>query len=150
MIKTLTATTLTLAATAIASAQPLPAPPTEKYVAPVEASCEGETIDLYFPAGETDLTAASQAVLSDAQDRLEGCIVGRVALRAVTADAHSDAEAEQLSKGRIAAVASALDAHDLSGLRISADMQPKYDAAVWTPMDRKVEVRLAAWAPEIG
>ena len=72
MIK-LFATALTFTATiGLAQAQPLPAPPTEVYTAPVTNACDDQSLQIYFSEGESALNASSQALLEEVQARLEG------------------------------------------------------------------------------
>ena len=150
MFKTLTCTATLIAAAGIALSQPLPAPPTAAYTAPAAATCASETLQVYFPAGTSALTPASRAALEAAQARLDGCIVGQVSLNASAADARSEAEAESLTAARIQTVTAALSTYELDGMRVSAGDMTDAAATLWTPMDRKVEIRLAAWAPEIS
>ena len=113
----------------------------------VESSGDGDT----FPAGTSALTPASQALLEAAQERLDGCIVGQVSLNAKSGDARSAREASSLSAARIETVATALEARDLSGMHLDSDtIATPATQTPWAPMDRKVEITLAAWAPEIS
>lgn len=150
MFKTLTCTATLIAAAGIAQSQPLPAPPTAAYTPPAAATCASETLQVYFPAGTSALTPASRAALEAAQARLDGCIVGHVSLNASAADARSEAEADSLTAARIQTVTAALSTYELDGMRVSAGDMTDSAATLWTPMDRKVEIRLAAWAPEIS
>lgn len=155
MFKTLTTTlglsTAALLAASLAKAQPLPAPPTTAYTAPAASACGSETIQLYFPAGTSALTPASRALLEAAQARLDGCILGQVSLNASAADARSEAEAQSLTAARIKTVTAALPKYELDGMRIETGPGATDPAStLWTPMDRKVEIRVAAWAPEIS
>lgn len=159
MFKTLTSTArLTaaalasaLAAASVASAQPLPAPPTTAYTPPTASACAGETLHVYFPAGTSALTPASRALLKAAQMRLQGCILGQVSLNASAADARSEAEAQSLTAARIETVSIALSKYDLDGMRVDTGADATAPASTLsTPMDRKVEIRVAAWAPEIS
>lgn len=151
MFKTLTSAATIITAASVAHAAPLPAPPTASYSPPAATSCHSETLHVYFPAGTSALTPASRALLQDAQARLDGCILGQVSLNASAADARSEAEARSLTAARIETVESALMDYDLSGMHISAApdaTDPTH--TLWTPMDRKVEIQVAAWAPEIS
>lgn len=155
MFKTLTTTlglsTAALLAASLASAQPLPAPPTTAYTAPAASACGSETLQLYFPAGTSALTPASRAILEAAQARLDGCILGQVSLNASAADARSEAEAQSLTAARIETVTAALSKYELDGMRVETGPDATDPAStLWTPMDRKVEIRVAAWAPEIS
>ncbi len=158
MIKTLTSTASLTAALAgalaipsVASAQPLPAPPTTAYTPPAASDCAGETLQVYFPAGTSALTPASRAILEAAQTRLEGCILGQISLNASAADARSEAEAQSLTAARIETVSVALSKYQLQGMRVDTGTDATDPAStLWTPMDRKVEIRVAAWAPEIS
>ena len=151
MIRILTSTTMFLAATGLAHADLLPAPPTQAYTPPASSQCAGETLQVYFPAGTSALTPASRAILVAAQERLDGCVLGPVALNASAADARSETEAETLTNARIETVSAALTRYELVGMHISTEANNTDPAhTVWTPMDRKVEIRLAAWAPEIS
>jgi hypothetical protein len=151
MIKTLTSLSLIAAAAGLASAQPLPAPPTEKYTPAEEASCDSHVLNVYFNAGESDLNAASIAVLEAAQERLDGCILGPVSLQANAPDAKTQSQAEQLASARLDAVTRALETHELTGTRVNARFEPS-DAKppLSAPMTRNVQVRLSAWSPQIG
>ena len=155
MFKTLTTTlglsTAALLTASLANAQPLPAPPTSAYTAPAASSCGSETIQLYFPAGTSALTPASRAILEAAQVRLHGCILGQISLNASAADARSEAEAQSLTAARIETVTAALPKYELDGMRVETGPDATDPASsLWTPMDRKVEIRVAAWAPEIS
>lgn len=150
MFKTLTCTATLLAAVGAAQSQPLPAPPTAAYAPPAAATCASETLQVYFPAGTSALTPASRAALQAAQARLDGCVLGHVSLNASAADARSEAEAESLTAARIQTVSAALSTYALEGMLVSTDDQTDPAGSLWTPMDRKVEIRLAAWAPEIS
>ncbi|MEM7460231.1 MAG: hypothetical protein AAF331_12255 [Pseudomonadota bacterium] len=150
MTKTLLTAALLIASAAAANAQPLPAPPTAKYTAPAVSTCATQTLQVYFPAGQTALTAASQAMLAEAQQTLANCIIGPVSIAAVAADAPSPHMAEQLAVARLDTVTSALDQHSLSGAALETQIDVAAPAKYTAPKDRKVEIRLSAWAPEIG
>ena len=151
MYKILTSATVMMAIYGAASADPLPPPPSEIYTAPAVSDCSAEILNVYFPAGTSALTPASRAILEAAQQRLHGCILGPVSLTASAADARSDAEAETLVAARLETVSAALQNYQLDGMRVSSGSLAETAAqSVWTPMDRKVEIRVAAWAPEIG
>ena len=151
MIKTIFAAAIGFAVTGLAEASPFPAPPTETYTPSATMTCAGETLNIYFPAGTSALTPASQALLEAAQERLDGCIVGQVSLNAKSGDARSAREASSLSAARIETVATALEARDLSGMHLDSDtIATPTTQSPWAPMDRKVEITLAAWAPEIS
>lgn len=151
MIKTLAGFVAMTTATTLAQAQPLPAPPTEKYVPVQEAACDSQVLNVYFQTGESDLNAASTALLKEAQAQLDGCILGPVSLQANAPDAATPIQAEQLATARLDTVVTALEAHDLTGTRVNASFDPSVAAsALKTPMTRTVEVRLSAWAPQIG
>lgn len=151
MIKIMTSLAAIAAATGLANSQPLPAPPMEKYTPAAEASCESQTLQIYFSTGESALNNASQAMLEAAQADLEGCIVGPISLEANASDAPSLSAAEHLAQARLDTVAKALQAHDISGTRLNASYDPAETASTLpNPMTRTVEVRLSAWAPQIG
>ncbi|MFN3214494.1 MAG: hypothetical protein ACE37M_15425 [Henriciella sp.] len=151
MIKTLTSLSIVAAAAGLANAQPLPAPPTEKYSPAEEASCDAQVLNVYFNSGESDLNAASMAVLEAAQEQLDGCILGPVSLQANAPDAKTQSQAEQLAQARLDAVTDALASHELTGTRVNARFEaPASQAVSNAPMTRNVEVRLSAWAPQIG
>ncbi|MEM9570765.1 MAG: hypothetical protein AAF996_04820 [Pseudomonadota bacterium] len=150
MTKSLITAAIFAASAGIAAAQPLPAPPTTKYTAPEAQTCETQTLQVYFPAGQSLLTAASRAMLIDAQTRLEGCIIGAVSIEATAGDARTQNSAEHLARARLATVSSALDQHQLSGVSLDSDIAKVTPAQYSVPHDRKVEVRLSAWSPEIG
>ena len=139
------------AATGIANAQPLPAPPTAAYVPNAEALCQVEPVNLYFPVGETDLTPSATLVLSAVQARLDGCVIGHVSLNAVVADADTPSAAEAISHNRLEAVAQALAALDLASAETTVESQ-NVAATRQAPMpvNRAVELRVTAWAPEIS
>ena len=122
MIKTLITTALFAAATAIAQAQPLPAPPSVKYTAPDAVPCHAQTLQVYFPAGETAMTAASQAMLAQVQETLDGCIIGPVSIQAIAADAPTLKTADRVAEARLAAVTSALKHYRLTGQTMTADV----------------------------
>ena len=148
MIKTLSTTALFLASASLAAAAPLPAPPMTAYTPAAQTDCSGETLNIYFPEGTSALTPASRAMLKAAQTRLDGCIVGQVSLTASADDARNERDAEKLSAARIEAVSSALIDYELDGMRLSTE--PPAADALWTPLDRKVEIRVTAWSPEIS
>ena len=151
MFKTLTSAAMMIAAAGAANAAPYPAPPTAVYTPPAATQCSSETLHVYFPAGTSALTLASRALLKEAQARLDGCILGQVSLNASAADARSEAEAQSLTAARIETVETALVDYELSGMHVSTGSDATDPThTLWTPMDRKVEIHLAAWAPEIS
>lgn len=151
MIKTFSAAAMFAAAVASASAQPLPAPPTEKYTAETGAACDNQTLQIYFQDGQSDLNVASQKLLKAAQSELTGCILGPVSLQVNASDAASLDAAETLAEARVKTVANALDTYDLSGTRLNTNFETSdASARIPGPMTRKVEVRLSAWAPHVG
>lgn len=151
MLKTLISTLTLMSAAGIANTQPFPAPPTEAYTPPAASSCTNQTLHVYFPAGTSALTPASRTILQAAKARLDGCVLGQVSLNASAADARSEIEAESLTTARLEIVSQALATYQLDGMQLksSADA-PKPTGSVWSPMDRKVEIRVAAWSPEIS
>ena len=150
MIKTFLTAALFTASTAIASAQPLPAPPTATYTAPTASPCATQTLQVYFAAGQSALSAASKAMLAQAEQTFADCMIGPVSIEAFAADAASPHHAERLAQARIDAVATALDRHRLMGAALETDIEAITLAKYTAPSDRKVEIRLSAWAPEIG
>lgn len=150
MIKTFLTTALFTAMAAVASAQPLPAPPTATYTAPTASPCATQTLHVYFAAGQSALSAASKAMLAHAEQTLADCTIGPVSIEAFTADAASHGHAERLAQARIDAVAAALDQHRLMGAALETEVEAATVAKYTAPNDRKVEIRLSAWAPEIG
>jgi len=151
MFKTLTSATMMIAAASVASAAPFPAPPTTSYTPPAANTCGSESLQVYFPAGTSAMTPASHAILQAAQERLSGCVVGPISLNASAADARSEAEAKSLTAARIETVTNALSSYELSGMHMSTQPDTNDPAhTIWTPMDRKVEIQVAAWAPEIS
>ena len=135
----------------LASAQPLPAPPMAKYVAPVAPACAAQTLNVYFPTGDTTLTHASAEVLAKTQRTLQGCVIGPVSIQASAADASNPTEYQSLTQARLATVRSALDQFDLAGPAVEANVAPtSASAQPYVPMARKVEIKLSAWSPEIG
>lgn len=150
MIKTIITAAVFAASAAIVSAQPLPAPPTAKYTAPASSNCTAQTLQVYFPAGQTALTNASEAMLAEAEHKLANCIIGPVSIEAIAADAPSPGQAEKLAEARLDTVAAALDQRQLSGAALTAEVETITPARYTAPKDRKVEIRLSAWAPEIG
>ena len=151
MIKQIASLTALAASATLAQAQPLPAPPTQKYTPVQSASCDSQTLQVYFQSGESDLNAASEAMLKAAQVQLEGCIVGPVSLQATADDASTATQAEQLAEARLETVAAALESFDLDGTRLQASYEPSdVTSQLAVPMTRSVEVRLSAWAPQIG
>ena len=151
MIKQFVSLAALAASAALAHAQPLPAPPTQKYTPVQSASCDSQTLQVYFQSGESDLNAASKAMLKAAQVQLEGCIVGPVSLQATADDASTATQAEQLAEARLETVAAALESFDLDGTRLQASYEPSdVTSQLAVPMTRSVEVRLSAWAPQIG
>ena len=150
MIKALTSLATLAAASAFASAQPLPAPPTVKYTPEATVSCDAQSFQIYFSKGDAELTAESLNLLEAARDELDGCILGPVSLRADVNDAASADQAEYLAEARLQAVSTALASHDLSGTQIKASFDPDLNAPMTEPMGRAVEVHLSAWAPHIG
>lgn len=150
MAKTLITTALFAAAASLAQAQPLPAPPTAKYTAPDAVPCDARILQVYFPAGETAMTAASEAVLAQVKETLDGCIIGPVSIQATAADAPTSKTANRVAEARLAAVTSALEHYRLTGTTVSADVAAIMPATYTAPNDRKVEIRLSAWSPEVG
>lgn len=151
MIKVLTSLAALTASATLASAQPLPAPPTQAYSPVQTAVCDSQTLQVYFQAGESELNAASEALLKAAQAQLAGCMVGPVSLQASAPDAASLIQAERLAAARLESVADALEAFDLAGTRLNASFASTDPAsALDAPMMRNVEIRLSAWAPQIG
>ena len=151
MLKTITSLSLAAAMIGAAQGQPLPAPPTVKYTPQTQAACDTQTLQVYFAKGETAMNAASTALLEAAEAKLDGCILGPVSIRAEAADAASSDAAALLASARLDAVASALETHDLMGTRLEANIAPISAPALRAqPMQRKVEVRLSAWAPQVS
>ena len=151
MIKILTSLIAITASAAMAGAQPLPAPPTEKFTPVEQTVCDAKVLQVYFQAGESDLNAASKALLQAAQVQLDGCILGPVSLQASASDAASHGQAETLAEARLDAVATALETFELTGTRLNAVYEPSgAESPLDVPMTRSVEVRLSAWAPHIG
>ena len=150
MTKTLITAAIFAASAGFAAAQPLPAPPTAKYTAPEAASCEMQTLHVYFQVGQSSLTPASQAMLADAQTRLESCVIGPVSIEASAGDARTNRSANHLAQARLATVSSALDQHQLSGVSMDREIAQATPAQYSVPQDRRVEIRLSAWSPEIG
>lgn len=150
MTKTLITTALFAAAASIAHAQPMPAPPTAKYTAPDSAPCDAQTLQVYFPAGETAMTAASEAMLAQVKETLNGCIIGPVSIQAVAADAPTPNSADRVAQARLASVTSALEQYRLTGATMNADIAAIMPATYSAPNDRKVEITLSAWSPEVG
>ena len=151
MLKTITSLSLAAAMIAAAQAQPLPAPPTVKYSPQTQAACGTQTLQVYFAKGETAMNAASTALLEAAEAKLDGGILGPVSIRAEAADAANADDAALLASARLDAVATALETHDLMGSRLDANYTPSSSPALRAqPMQRKVEVRLSAWAPQVS
>ena len=151
MINTSIVAAIAIAAAGSAQAEPLPAPPTEIYTPPAQLQCNVETMQVYFPVGTSALTPASRAILQAVRARLDGCIVGLISLSATAVDASSDAEAARLAEARIETVAVALEDYDLAGMTITSNTnRADNEQSRRMPMDRKVEIHLAAWAPEIN
>lgn len=150
MIKTIFTAASLVASAAVAGAQPLPAPPTVKYDAPTPSPCAAQTLQVYFPSGGSELTAASQAVLQETQDRLSTCIIGPVSIAAKAADAPSVKTADRLAQARIDTVIYALDQHRLAGAAIATEIEAAAPAHYSAPQNRKVEIRLSAWSPKVG
>ncbi|MEL7109899.1 MAG: hypothetical protein AAGJ68_08595 [Pseudomonadota bacterium] len=150
MIKTLITTALLTASAASATADPLPAPPTVKYNAPASQACETQTLQVYFPAGTSALTPAAKTMLAEAKSTLEGCMIGPAALQVVAADAASLGEAGHLAEARIVSVSTALDQYQLSQGPVARNIRTVEPARYTAPNDRRVEIRLSAWTPEIG
>ena len=97
------------------------------------------------------MNAASKAMLKAAQAQLDGCILGPVSLQATANDAATAMQAEQLAEARLETVAAALESFDLDGTRLQASYEPSAASSqLAVPMTRSVEVRLSAWAPQIG
>ncbi|MEL6693189.1 MAG: hypothetical protein AAFQ12_09155 [Pseudomonadota bacterium] len=151
MIKQIASLAALTASATLAHAQPLPAPPMQTYTPVQTASCDSQTLQVYFQAGESDLNAASKALLKAAQDQLHGCIVGPVSLQATAEDADTATQAETLAEARLETVTAALEDFDLAGTRLQASYEPSATPnSLAAPMTRSVEVRLSAWAPQIG
>lgn len=150
MLKTFLTATVITATAGLASAAPLPAPPTEIYTPAPQLECESQTVQVYFPEGTSALTPASRAMLEAVQARLDGCVVGQVSLQASADDAHNMSDAERLSSARINAVSAALSTYELDGMRVITEPASVAPDSLWTPMDRRVEIQLTAWVPEIS
>jgi hypothetical protein len=150
MTKIFISAALFAASAGMAAAQPLPAPPIAKFVASEAPLCETQTLQIYFPAGESQLTTATQAMLEDTKSRLEGCIIGPVSIAASAADARTQRSASHLAQARLATVSSALRQHRLDGAHVERDILTVVPAQYTVPQDRKVEIRVSAWSPEIG
>lgn len=150
MTKSLMIATCLAATVGFANAQPLPAPPTAKYTALNVQTCDTQTLQVYFQSGETTLSAASEALLAAAKSSLENCVIGPASLQAIAADAPSRDSADQLAEARISSVTAALDRYHLSEGQIDADITAIAPAKYSAPGDRKVEIRLTAWRPELG
>jgi hypothetical protein len=151
MIKTLTTIAIATSLTTAANAAPLPAPPTEVYTPPVQSSCVDTTVQVYFENGASALTNHARSVISQAQQNLSGCALGDVEMIAITSDARTQDELVELSSERIAMVSGALASEGVpiayAKTAIDTDIE---EASTLRPMTRRVEVRLTAWAPEIG
>jgi len=151
MIKIITATLISASAATAAMAAPLPAPPTEVYTAPVHNTCADKVLNLYFKSGEIVLTDEAKAVIAEASEMLNGCIIGDVSLEASAVDALNGDVQNELMSSRIATVAAELNEEGLSGQRLKANLAVTVLPALYNlPADRAVEVRLTAWAPTIG
>ena len=151
MIKQIASLAALTAFATLAHAQPLPAPPMQKYTPSQSATCDSQTLQVYFQSGESDLNAASKAMLKAAQAQLDGCILGPVSLQATANDAATATQAESLAEARLETVAAALESFDLAGTRLQTSYEPSAAPIHLTvPMTRSVEVRLSAWAPQIG
>jgi len=150
MTKTLITTALFAAAATVAQAQPLPAPPTAKYTAPDAAPCHAQTLQVYFPTGQTAMTAASEAMLAQVKETLDGCIIGPVSIQAIAGDAPTPQTADRVAEGRLTSVTNALEQYRLTGPTVNTDVAEIVPATYSAPNDRKVEIRLSAWSPEIG
>lgn len=151
MIKSFTVAAMMMTAAGLAQAAPLPAPPVHAYTPTAATSeCASETIVVYFPQNTSALTPASHAVLHAAQARLDGCIVGQVSLNATADDAKNTSQGKALKTARLEAVSTALNGYELSGMRLVTEDETLNADTLWTPMDRKVEITLTAWAPEIS
>ncbi|MEO1188363.1 MAG: hypothetical protein AAFW60_04755 [Pseudomonadota bacterium] len=150
MTKTFLTAALFITSAAAASAQPLPAPPTAKYTAPAASPCATQTLHVYFASGQSALSSASKAMLAEAEQTLADCIIGPVSIEAIAADAASPTQAERLAQARIETVATALDQHHLVGAALETEIGAISPARYTAPNDRKVEIRLSAWTPEIG
>lgn len=151
MMKTLAAATLAAALTGIANAGTLPAPPMQAYTAPADTACDSQTLNIYFPAGQSDMTGAAEALLTAVKSNLEGCVIGPIAIEARAIDAASPDQAEALATARLEKVQSVLQDADMTGTQMKASIADvAAQPATHSPLDRKVEIRVAAWAPEIS
>lgn len=151
MMKSITSLSLAAAMIGAAHAQPLPAPPTAVYTPTAAQACDTQTLQVYFAKGETAMNAASKALLKAAEAKLDGCVLGPVSINAETADAATTKDAATLASARLDAVASVLEQYDLMGTRLDANVTANpAPTALSHPMQRKVEVRLSAWAPQVS
>jgi len=144
-------TALCFAATVgVANAQPMPAPPTTKYTAVNTPTCDSQTLNVYFQSGGSHLSTASKALLAEAKTRLAHCMLGPASLQAIAADAASQESAVVLAQARLSSVSAALNEYHLSTGGVEEDIALTTPAKYSAPNTRKVEIRLTAWAPEIG
>ena len=148
MIRTFTALAAGLAAAGMACAQPLPAPPSAPYADRASTTCEAQSFRIYFQDGDVALTPAAEAMLTAVKARVADCVNGPVSLTAASADALDTDATLALSQKRINAVASALQDVDFDTRELQTEIAQ--DLPAYAPMMRSVEVRFAAWSPEIG
>ena len=146
MLKTMISLSVAAASIGLATAQPLPAPPTVKYTPQAETACDPQTFHVYFAKGDSAMNAASLKLLQAAEAKLDGCILGPVSIHAATADPSATEHVSNLASARIDAVASALESYDLIGTRLNAEIKaPLTPNSLPHPMQRRIEVRLSAW-----
>ena len=146
MLKTIVSLSVAAAMLGAATAQPLPAPPTVKYTAQAETTCDPQTFHVYFAKGKSAMNDASLKLLKAAEAKLEGCVVGPVSLQAATTDTLLSDGVQNLASARLDAVATALEAYDLIGTSVNAEIKaPVGTESLPHPTQRRIEVRLSAW-----
>lgn len=151
MIKTLTTIAATISFVAAANAAPRPAPPVEAYTPPAQNSCADTKVQIYFENGGSALTPQARRIIAQTRETLSECRLGDVEMIAMTSDARTPDELVQLSSERLAMVTDALAQEGVSIANAKSTIDTDIErATMMRPMTRRVEVRLTAWAPEIG
>ena len=151
MYKTLLTAAIVATTLTPAMADGLSPPPTARYDAPKAQTCNPTTLQVYFQNGVTVLSDSARRAIASTADTLDGCALASVDLVSMSADGRTMPETTTLAAGRLATVSTALTDHGLVADDTSTSVDTDFEEAVTSrPMARRVEVRLAAYRPEIG
>lgn len=129
----------------------LPPPPTTVYVPPQVQTCNPTTLQVYFKSGESVLTQSARRSIEELSETLDGCALAGVTMVSFAADGRSVPESETLAESRLFAVSTALADRGLAAADTEAEITARERSAERNrPLERRVEVTLAAYRPEIG